>query len=342
MQKELTAGRLLDASGALSQAGWSTRLIRTYDRADIRAPKWRIKEWDYYLIDDGENALCLTIDDNSYMGMLSATLLDRKKPCERTRSVILPFTGGRVGLPPSSERGDVELRNGKSWIRFRNDGKTRILECHMEAFENGRALDANVKLTDVPRDSMVIATPFAEKRTAFYYNQKIIGMTAEGIARVGDREIRFSPKCAQGLLDWGRGVWTYDNTWYWSAAMGDIDGVRFGFNLGYGFGDVSNASENMLFVNGRAHKLSRVEFEIPQKDGRDDFLKPWRFTSDDGRFGASFSPQIDRSAKTSLGVLMSDQHQVFGLFTGKCRLDDGTEIFFEKLPGFAEKVRNKW
>ena len=81
MQKELTSGRLLDASGALAQAGWSTRLMRAYDRADIRASKWRIKEWDYYLIDDGENALCLTIDDNTYMGMLSTTLLNRKTPC---------------------------------------------------------------------------------------------------------------------------------------------------------------------------------------------------------------------------------------------------------------------
>ena len=174
MQKELTSGRLLDASGALAQAGWSTRLMRAYDRADIRASKWRIKEWDYYLIDDGENALCLTIDDNAYMGMLSATLLNRKTPCERTKSIILPFTRGKVGLPNSSERGDVELHSGKSWIRFCNDGKIRILECHMEKFEGGAPLEANVRLSEVPRDSMVIATPFAEKKTAFYYNQKIL------------------------------------------------------------------------------------------------------------------------------------------------------------------------
>lgn len=230
MQRELTSGQLLDASGALSQAGWSTRLIRAYDRADIRAPQWRIKEWDYYLIDDGENALCLTIDDNSYMGMLSATLLNRQTPCERTKSIILPFTRGRVGLPGTSERGDVELHSGESWIRFRNDGETRILECHMEKFEGGAPLDASVKLTDVPRDSMVIATPFAEKKTAFYYNQKIVGMTAEGFARAGGCEIRFSPDRAQGLLDWAAayGRMTTRGTgrrrWARSAAR-DLDSI---------------------------------------------------------------------------------------------------------------------
>ena len=34
----------------------------------------------------------------------------------------------------------------------------------------------------------------------------------------------------------------------------------------------------------RAHKLSKVEFGIPMKDGKEDYMTPWRFTSDDGRF----------------------------------------------------------
>jgi hypothetical protein len=35
-------------------------------------------------------------------------------------------------------------------------------------------------------------------------------------------------------------------------------------------------------------------------------------------------------------------HQVFGLFSGKAILDDGTEIIIKDRLGFAEKVRNKW
>ena len=76
------------------------------------------------------------------------------------------------------------------------------------------------------------------------------------------------------MLDWGRGVWTYHNTWYWGSASGQVDGVPFGWNIGYGFGDTSAASENMLFYGGKAHKLSQVTFHIPQRDGRDDFLAP--------------------------------------------------------------------
>ena len=145
------------------------------------------------------------------------------------------------------------------------------------------------------------------------------------------------------VLDWGRGVWTYKNTWYWGSASGQVDGVPFGWNIGYGFGDTRAASENVLFYNGKAHKLSQVVFHIPMKDdGTEDYMKPWTFSSDDGRFEMDFVPVLDRKSKTTVAVIESDQHQVFGHFTGKAVLDDGTIIDVKDFFGFAEKVKNKW
>ena len=203
--------------------------------------------------------------------------------------------------------------------------------------------DVQVLLFDEPQDSMVIATPFAEDKTAFYYNQKIVGMRAQGTVKIGGEEYVFDPQDSFGLLDWGRGVWTRDNTWYWGAGHGMVDGHVVGFNIGYGFGDTSAASENMIFVDGIAHKFDKVTFNIPQTpDGKDDFLKPWTFTSSDGRFEMDFVPILDRAACTDLKVIISDQHQVFGKFTGKMILDDGSVIVLQDFLGFAEKVRNKW
>lgn len=121
-----------------------------------------------------------------------------------------------------------------------------------------------------------------------------------------------------------------------------MDGVPFGFNLGYGFGDCSAATENMLFYDGKAHKLSHVKFHIPGKPGREEWLKPWTFTSDNGRFEMEFLPILDRAACADVKVLKSDQHQVFGRFSGKAVLDDGRVIQVRELLGFAEKVCNKW
>ena len=108
----------------------------------------------------------------------------------------------------------------------------------------------------------------------------------------------------------------------------------------YWIQDCSAATENMLFYEGNAHKLSEVKFNIPGDEK--DFMSPWTFTSDDGRFEMDFVPVLDRASCTDAKLIKSDQHQVFGLFTGKAVLDDGRVIEVKDFPGFAEKVENKW
>ena len=94
--------------------------------------------------------------------------------------------------------------------------------------------------------------------------------------------------------------------------------------------------------DGKIHKLEEVRFEIPMKDGKEDYLAPWTFTSNDRRFEMRFEPIMDRSARTDLRIICSDQHQVFGRFSGTVVLDDGRALRIDQLTGFAEKVRNKW
>lgn len=336
-------GPLLDELGILREPGWATELKLDYHRKDVKAPKMRRKEWDYYLITNGKFGLALTIADNGYMGLVSVSLLDFQEKWEQTTSPMVIMPMGKMKLPETSVSGDL-YAGGKGYqLLFENHGDTRRLTFHMDNFRDGNPIDGSVTLTEPPKDSMVIATPFAGHPRAFYYNQKLVGMRASGEVTFRGRQYRFDPTDSFAILDWGRGVWTFDNTWYWSSAAGEIGGKVFGFNLGYGFGDTSAATENMLFYDGMAHKLDQVTFQIPQKgNGEDDYMTPWRFTSNDGRFEALFEPVLDRSAMTKVGPLCSDQHQVFGAFTGSAVLDDGTRISMDRFFGFAEKVRNKW
>lgn len=342
-QVKLSAGDLLSENGQLAEAGYAHSLVKKYNRAAIKAPRYKIKEWDYYLIYNQDFGVALTVADNSYMGLVSASFLDFQGKTEKTISPMIPLTFGRLRLPASSESGNIAIVRPQYEISFTHEGNSRRLKLIMANFEQGEPLVVDILLTNPPQDSMVIATPFKDDANAFYYNQKIIGMRAEGTVNFLGKTHVLNPANAFGLLDWGRGVWTYDNTWYWSAAQGLIQGKCFGFNLGYGFGDTCAATENMLFYEGRAHKLAGVGFEIPKtSDQKEDYLKPWHFTSTDGRFEATFTPILDRAAYTSLGILLSDQHQVFGYFDGQAVLDNGEIIKFKDFLGFAEKVRNKW
>ena len=345
MQHEITkAAPLLDAKGNIAEPGWARRLLPVYRRRDVKAGKLRIKEWDYYLVTDGRIGLALTIADNSYMGLDSISLLNFEEGWEITTSPMRLLPMGRTGLPETSAAGDTHISGKDYGIHFCHvDGK-RVLLAQMKKFGPEGSLTARIELSDEPAESMVIATPF-EKDGHFYYNQKINCMRASGTVTYGygNRSYTFDPADSFAVLDWGRGVWTYQNTWYWGSASGLVGGVPFGWNIGYGFGDTSAASENVLLYNGRIHKLSRVDFRIPQTPrGRENYMEPWVFTSDDGRFEMDFVPVLDRASDTNALVIRSDQHQVFGRFTGRAVLDDGTEIAVKGFFGFAEKVKNKW
>ena len=343
MQHEITTRHpLLDEQGRLIEAGYTKGLLMDYDRKAIKGGALRIKEWDYYLIANNDYAVALTIDDNSYMGLDGISLLDFRKPWEHTNNVMSFLTLGKRHFPASSSNGDVCNETKKYSISFRHKVDHRLLSFHMDNFMDGKPIRGEIRLENPQQESMVIVTPFAEKETAFYYNQKINCLPASGSVEFDGQTYIFDKENSFGVLDWGRGVWTYDNVWYWGSASGLADGVPFGFNIGYGFGDTSAASENMLFYGGKAHKLSQVTFNIPMKDGREDYMSPWIFTSDDGRFEMDFVPIIDRAACTDVKLICSDQHQVFGRFTGKAVLDDGKEIYIKDFLGFAEKVHNKW
>jgi len=329
---------LLDSEGILREPGWSRQQLQVYDRALIKAPKYLIKEWDYYLILAEEFGVAMTISDDGYIGLQSATLFDFTKPWEHTETVLNAFPMGKLRLPPNSGEGTTVYEDKRLRMRFTVTAGQRRLQCEFANFCEGKPFSCDITLAQPEMDTMVIATPWKEKKTAFYYNQKINCMPASGKACFDGKDYIFRPETDFGTLDWGRGVWTYDNTWYWGSGNGVVDGKPFGFNIGYGFGDTSAASENMLFYNHCGHKLDDVQFHIPS----DSYTKPWRFSSSDGRFETNFVPIIDRAAKINAGVILTDQHQVFGRMSGKAVLDDGTELEFRNLLCFAEDVHMKY
>ena len=333
-----TVHPLLGKDGELTEPGWSRSLLQTYDRSMIRAPKWRIKEWDYYRVLSDGFAGAFTISDDGYIGLQSVSLLVfGDKPWEHTETVLNAFPLGKLHLPSSSASGDTTYADKRLQMKYEVLDGSRHITCHFDNFYQGKPFDCDISLAQPDMDTMVIATPWDQKH-AFYYNQKINCMRASGYMSFDGKRYEFNPATDFGTLDWGRGVWTYDNTWHWGSGNTDIDGNSFGFNIGYGFGNTSAATENILFYNGKAHKLDDITFNIPDSS----YMDPWTFTSSDGRFEMDFVPVLDRAACLDYKLIVSDQHQVFGHMSGTAILDDGTKIQVKDMMCFAEKVHNKY
>lgn len=343
-QHLLTEGPLLNEEGNLNEAGYALSLVKKYDRNLIKAGKSRIKEWDYYYVGNKKRGIAMTIADNGLYAMASATLFNFETKTYVEKMTLKAFTFGKTNLPSSSKEGDVVFQNKEVEMKFLHEGETvRRLLLVWKNFSGEKELRADIKLTETLNgNSLVIATPWPKKKH-FYYNQKINLLSSTGYAKLDDDFVDLSHD-TYGTLDWGRGVWTYKNTWYWSSMNTIQDGKEIGWNLGYGFGDTSAASENILFYDGNVYKLDDVRFDIPlDKKGHDDFMKRWTFRSEKRDIKIEFTPILNRHSDSNLVVIRSNQNQVFGVFNGTIRLPDSEKlIVIEDAPGFAEKVYNRW
>ena len=160
MQHEITsAAPLLDASGNLREPGWARSLLPVYCRSQIRAPKSRIKEWDYYLVTDGHIGIALTIADNGYMGLDSVSFLNFDERWQITKSPMRAFPM-RKRLPETSVLGASEIAASGYALAFYHEDGARRLSFHMDRFRGKDAIEGIITLTDEPDESLVIATPF--------------------------------------------------------------------------------------------------------------------------------------------------------------------------------------
>ncbi|MDD4184014.1 MAG: DUF2804 domain-containing protein [Candidatus Izemoplasmatales bacterium] len=339
MQKRIIETQpLLNDKGMLANPGYATYPVFVYDRNQIKASVWRIKEWDYYCAINDNYGFSCVIADLGYSAMITATFLDFQTGVSYKKTKLLWFVFGKLRLPSSSAEGNVAYHGSGFDFDFIRNENERILDIRIKNFYEETNLECNLKLLDLKDDSLVIATPWKDKPLAFYYNQKINCIPTEGVVKFRGKEYKFSATKDFSVLDWGRGVWTYKNTWFWCSLSGVVGGKRFGMNLGYGFGDTTAATENMIFYDGFAHKLDQVEFHIQEPD----FLKPWLFNDNEGRLKMEMKPLLDRQDTMNLGIIKNLGHQVFGKMSGYFILDDGLKIEFKDVIGFAEKITNHY
>ncbi len=348
MQSELTSpSPLLSPDGSLSQVGWSRQPLLDCNLENARfyalrtLQRWRIKRWDYYAVFTPRRFFSATIADIGYIGNIFVYTLDFETKELHEESLIVPL--GRGVFLPRNSTGGTAFYQGKgaamgAALEFHADPGCRRISVDWPSFHQGRGIRAEISLAfPASHESMNIVIPIGKRR--FYFNRKANCLPAEGMIHYGETREELRPGECLGSLDWGRGVWEYSSFWNWASASGYLpDGRTLGLNLGLGFGDLSAATENCLVLEGRIHKLDRVPFVYDPKD----YMRPWIFNDNEGRLRLMFTPLVERLAKTNLGLLSSEVHQMFGRYNGRAITDDGEAIEIRDLIGFAEEHQARW
>ena len=71
-------------------------------------------------------------------------------------------------------------------------------------------------------------------------------------------------------------------------------------------------------------------------------MKPWKFTSSDGRFEMTMTPFYDNYTKSRVLFIGNTCHQVFGTWNGTVTPDDGTVLEIKDMVAFCENSDNMW
>jgi hypothetical protein len=341
VQKEITSnGDLLDARGRLAASGWARKPLLKYDRGRVAASGLRIKEWDYYEIVNPEYGIVLLIYDIGYQGRAVVKWMDFQAGTFEENGPTLWFTRGGMGLPPSSETGDVLFDRGGDRLacRRRGDG-TRAFEFSFPGFRGGAGLSGEMELAPPRGDSMVNAIPF-RRSSRFVYAQKINCMVPHGRVKIGSDVSTFSPdNHSHGCLDWSRAAFPYHVEWRWCTTSGVVGGVPFGLNIDYGFG--TESSKSMIFHDNVGHHLDKARYSFDRADP----MKPWIFSDNENRVELSLMPVCIERGGTNYVVLRTSLLKAYGFFIGRVRLDDGRWVGIsesDRLFGSAEAVVNDW
>lgn len=339
--------RLLDDDGKLLvRGGWARYNVFDYDRSKVR-PQMRGKEWDFYQISNGRYMVQISIANISIGGYASANLVDISGKEKKVISSMSLWLGGKnkIVLPANCQKPNtVHYQKGKFELKFETGERTRKL--YFKGPCKGSVVETEFDM-EMFEDHQNITTvlPFENKPTRFFMTTKINSMPCGGYFRFGEEKIDFSKENTFCCLDWGRVNSPYKLVWYWgngSQRIVDENGEEHivGFEITWGIGDESNATETCIFYDGKAHKFGSVDVEIFPKP--DKFMQPWHFVSEDGRFDMSMTPVFDNHNDMNAVVARMHSHQVHGVWNGTMTLDNGEVLHIKDMNAFCEYVENRW
>lgn len=319
---------LLLKNKKLNLHGYSFRYDINYNKDVLSKHSLKLKEWNFYQFIIGDYSLQLTIGHLSYIGNISANLINLKTGEKITSGVMLPLHKFDLDLNPEKPSEIILNEKGIS-ISFIVKEEERILTY------KAKELDVELHIKNkIDNDKMVISTGFDNPKQ-FYLNYKENYYYVSG--KISTASSKFEFNDATGLIDWGRGKWPYSHKWVWGNLSSFIGDIPFGLNIGYGFGQLHHATENAFFYNYKGYKLGKL---IVDRDPKN-YMKERSIKDENDLLNITFTPLYDNYTQNKFVIISTSCHQVYGYFSGKINVD-GEIIHFDNLLGFIEEAKNRW
>lgn len=328
--------------------GWFSEAVRVVNLIEEEAGgilggrlstrKYRLKQWQFFLINAPECVFGLAVVDTGYVGNSFCWVFDKASNRLTEKNALYPLAKG-VTVSGSSVRG-VSHAKGKGvdvTITNRYEAGARVLEGRFPEGRGGPAIQFDLRVTDLPleKQPMVVSWPLTEARSALAH--KIGAMPVEGEILVGGKRYEVPAEHSMAAMDHTQGYFGTTTKWNWACFGGvsdwgtriavDVDAVRNG----------SDTNRNcFIWFDDELIRLSAVTFEYKQA------AHDWRIRSADGRLDVAFHPFAVRRDQLKAGLIAYDFEQPIGTFTGTAVDDDDRVHTLEHFWGVSEVHTARW
>ncbi|NLW72466.1 MAG: DUF2804 domain-containing protein [Chloroflexi bacterium] len=330
--KEVVSGE-----GYVINPGFSTSMDWNFDKSKVHTRESRIKEWEFYQLLDGDWVFQATVGHASIFGSYSVRLFNLMTKESYSLERLEFHTAKNLTLQNNPDHDyKVEVKRKNFFISYELFEGKKIIRCKGISKTHGECEIEMLIPYDYDNEKMVILTPFHESKKMFFLNQKENYYKASLKAKFGN--FSYSSDGFYGVMDFGRGYWPYHHEWYWGNAAFDNGGTEIAWNIGWGFGNLSCATENVVFIDRKALKLGTLIAKI-------DISRPMdsKVIIDDDRniFHLEMEPIYDNVSKTHVLWIDNCCHQVFYSTCGYI-IEGGKKIEFKDKITFLEHAENHW
>lgn len=310
--------------------GWARHPL--VDTSAIGHGRWgRTKRWEYWNVTTPTHIMSLLVTSIDYAAVHEVWVYDRATQKTWGRmSMTVPARG--VEFAPSLDTGPTRAR-------------ARGLAVDIDPAVDGsgtrvRARIANASFdvfAELPEghERLAVVAPWSDSR--FQATVKDAARPARGTVTLDGEQFEVPAGSSWAVLDHGRGRWPYGVRWNWGAGSGVSYGRVIGIQVGGGWTEGTGIPENAVTIDGRLHK---IHAEVDWKYDIGEWQQPWHIRG--GGLDASFTPFYDKSKHVSIGVISSTTDQCFGYWSGTFRTDDGHDIPFDDVLGWAEEAQIRW
>lgn len=331
----VTPVKLCTRNGLLRRAsvGWSRRPLHA---CNVRGHWLRKKRWNYWAVASDRYLFSATVGNLDYIGIVFVYFLDFETKRFVEKTVVTPIgVGCRM---PEAVEAPVHFRDQRMNVLLDDRSSSVRLVVSARRF-GGVPLAAEIAVTRPPgHETLNVVIPWSRDR--FQFTSKQNTLPASGVVRIGGDEYVFEEGKSFAVLDYGRGVWSYDCFWNWGAASGVQNGRTVGLNLGGSWTDATGMTENGICVDGRLTKIGdELDFAYENRD----YMRPWTIRSHESdAVDLVLVPFFERVAKTDLVIMRSEVHQVFGHYYGSVVAGGGEKLAIDGLVGWVEQHQARW